>query len=353
MANTVGSVGRKTGVEGSLRRFLGEKKRSEHSAELIDPEILGDESPTSNKRRRISSEADEADMAKGSPIQRTLSGSISVDTLPLYDENSSPAYEPTDSSLKVRQRPSVPHSWSTQLIISTSGFGAALNDASLRSLKYVLQILKSANTHVGDLMERLRKLLNDLDAAKASSHDDVNEKNGDASSRKSIVTHRIQHLNAEIWRTLKSVVNTVSKYTGGALPENASVIVRWQLMSVPRRWQKVVDNHAIAAHADEKGQSNQTEKEAVSSAHRMLAFAVEGIDMMEQVGGVVTSTIDSAEKWLDTMGRKKGENKDSRPGQQSSAEARARDDDVQMDETTPEASFQKQQNEDMLVDTTS
>ena len=35
---------------------------------------------------------------------------------------------------------------------------------------------------------------------------------------------------------LQSVTTHVSRYTGGALPENAGALVRRQLMSVPQRW---------------------------------------------------------------------------------------------------------------------
>lgn len=346
MAHTVGSVGRKTGVEGSLRKYLGSgtPSRQQHDSDMIDPDLLGQE--TSNKRRRISTEHD--DVAMGVPVQRTLSGSMSVDTLPVYDENRSPAYEASESpsaSRSHQQRPSASRSWSTQLMISTSGLGAALNEASLRSLKYVLNILRSANTRVKTLMVALKTLLKDYEEGRLSStqqqleegslnekSQSPNEKSAERSkqngpgrppSEGSIIARRIQALNAEIWQTLKAVVNTVSRYTGGALPENASVIVRWQLMSVPRRWQRAVRLHADPStdakqgearrgekgetRGDEQRSSKEAEKEALTSAHRMLAFALEGIDMMEQVGGVVDSTISSAERWLDSMGRRQRE----------------------------------------------
>lgn len=309
MAHTVGSVGRKTGVEGSLRKYLGNKQH-ESGHDLIDPEILSDE--PSSKRRRISTSHE--DSALGVPIQRTISGDVSVDALPVYDENRSPAYEVTDQSgLLQPQRPAAPRSWSTQLMISTSGLGAALSEASLRSLRYVLSMLKNANTRVRHLMDSLKKILQDLEANRSSASQQqleagFNEKVGaihleTASEGQGTVAERIRRLNAEIWNTLKAVVNQVSRYTGGALPENASVIVRWQLMSVPRRWQRA---QAQAPQPDENGEfPGGDEKEALTSAHRMLAFAVEGIDMMDQVGGVVGSTIESAEKWLATMGRRR------------------------------------------------
>lgn len=348
ISHTVGSVGRRTGVEGSLRKYLGSgtPSRQQREADMIDPDLLGQE--TSNKRRKISGE--EEDTTFDIPVQRTLSGNMSVDNLPVYDENRSPAYEASESpssSLSQQQRSSASRSWSTQLMISTSGLGAALNEASLRSLKYVLNILRNANTRVKTLMEALRTLLKDYEEGRLSStqqqleegslnekSQSLNEKSDQRSrdrppSEGSIIVKRIQALNAEIWQTLKAVVNTVSKYTGGALPENASVIVRWQLMSVPRRWQKAVKLHGDAGETRQGGtqpeqkrqgderegrreSEKETEKEALTSAHRMLAFALEGIDMMEQVGGVVDSTISSAERWLDSMGRRGQGERDDR-----------------------------------------
>lgn len=304
VANTVGTVGRKTGVEKGLRKYLGARRPSE--LDSIDPEILGEE--TGSKRRRISADL-ALDGQMGHSPRRTLTGHSSVDTLPVYDENRSPAYEDSDSA-RMQRTPNLARSWSTQLMISTSGLGAALNDASLRSLKFVLSILRSANSHVTSLMEALKRILHDYEggggAIRLEEGQLLSEKTGAMrlegpsthQQQNSAVTERIKHLNAEIWNTLKSVVNTVSRYTGGALPENASVIVRWQLMSVPRRWQKAMSSQPPNSSI------GTDEKEAVTSAHRMLAFAVEGIDMMEQVGGVVDSTILSAERWLDSMGRR-------------------------------------------------
>lgn len=235
----------------------------------------------------------------------------SSDTLPLYDENSSPAYEEEllstsdNRATDVARRPARPpvlRSWSTQLMISTSGLGIALSDGSLGSLKYCLGTLRNANKHVWSLMEALKRLLQDYER---SSHEGARQ-DGDVRMRESgtsredptMVARRIKQLTDEIWQTVQKVVTTVSSYAGGALPENASAVVRWQLMSVPRRWARAV------AH------SSQSD-DAVSGAHRMLAFATEGLDMMEQVGGVVDKTIQSAEKWLDSMGRKRQDGEDA------------------------------------------
>lgn len=321
MASTVGAVGRRTGVEGSLRRYLRSQRPSR--SQRIDPEILND---TMNKKRKVSVDDDIGDaMDLEHSVHETpqyicdlkmTARNNSVDTLPIYDENKSPAYEEdTDSAVcesrKSRDGPHSNRSWSTQLMISTSGLGAALSEGSLRSLKYCLAILRNANGHVRHLMQALKQLVRDYNKSPERSLEEgemssVSDKTRDAMqidtnlpSEATLIAERIRKLNDEIWQTFKNVVNIVSRYTGGALPENASAVVRWQLMSVPRRWQRAVTRSAHASSDD-----------AVSSANRMLAFAVEGLDMMEQVGGVVDSTIVSAEKWLDSLGRKRQEGAD-------------------------------------------
>lgn len=307
VASTVGTVGRRTGVEGSIRRYLGSRRPSE--LERIDPNLLNE---GVNKKRKIEAMgADGIDAETRDTLQegdvRRASMIASTDSLPVYDENRSPSYEEAISpnSQKVR-RPTANRSWSTQLMISTSGLGAALSDNSLQSLKHCLGNLRLANKHVYTLMQALKELLRDYDQIPSSTLEEgtlTNPQDQDVlmtDSRttfdSSLLSQRIRGVSDEIWQTMQRVVATISRYTGGALPENASRFVKSQLMSVPRRWHSVISRQQAQAVATD---------EAISGAHRMLAFAIEGLDMMEQVGGAVDSTIQSAEKWLDTMGRRK------------------------------------------------
>ena len=334
VASTVGTVGRRTGVEGSLRRYLGSRRTSE--IDRIDPEIL--QQDVAHKRLRLGAEQDQdmdVEQEISESVQRTVSGHSSIETLPAYDENRSPAYEESNAIVEASRphhrlfRPSANRSWSTQLMISTSGLGAALNEASLRSLKYCLNILRGANDHVRNLMDALKRLISEYErnphpgrlqngqvkpADSGSEHIEyaensfeVNREQAMQAEHAETITQRIRHLNDEIWNTLKNVVTNVSTYTGGALPDNESGFVKRQLMSVPGRWQRAISRSS--ASSSESQQQGANEHDAVSSAHRMLAFALEGLDMMEQVGGVVDSTIVSAEGWLESMG--KGHNRGS------------------------------------------
>lgn len=315
MANTVGSVGRKTGVEESLRRYLGRR-----TSDMVDSDVAsrGDVQGRAGHAEHNPKHNTYADRQAHENGIMKLSSNISVDTLPMYDDNKSPAYEEELSPAQSRStdiarrhpRPPILRSWSAQLMISTSGLGVALSDGSLRSLKYCLGTLRNANKHVWNLMEALKRLLQDYDRSSRQvegsgrgSGDEVMS-DGALLDDPAMVAQRIQRLTDEIWQTVQKVVTTVSSYTGGALPENASAVVRWQLMSVPRRWARAVSR------------SSQSD-DAVSGAHRMLAFATEGLDMIEQVGGVVDKTIQSAERWLDSMGRKREEDEDEAEGEDS------------------------------------
>lgn len=199
-------------------------------------------------------------------------------------------------------RPSAHRSWSTQLLISTSGLGAAFNEASLRSLRYCLNVLRSTNAHISSLVQALKRLLADFEQPQRY-HAHLNPEPGgpgpiDEQQNDTLMYERIKQLNNEIWDSVKSVCANISRHTGGALPEVASAYVREQLMSVPVRWQRTASVSSQQAPSDARA-------EAVSSGQRMVAFANEGLDMIDSVHDVVDETIKSAEKWIERVGRQR------------------------------------------------
>ena len=133
---------------------------------------------------------------------------------------------PTNSSSTQDRRVA----WSTQLIMTTSGLGVALSAASLRSLKQCLHLLRGATSHIDSVMRALKLLLAEYEAAlqhrrnsDASDAQDVKAEEGeekDDEVRK--IAEKIKTLSSDIWQTLQGVVQSVSRYTGGALPQNAS-----------------------------------------------------------------------------------------------------------------------------------
>ncbi|USP73040.1 hypothetical protein yc1106_00314 [Curvularia clavata] len=327
MVNTVSSVGRRTGMEKSLRRYLGEGHRRPSDLEQ------GDGDSSRSKRQRIASPADDAmdvDDALAA-ASRTRGGSQSSysESLPAYDDQRSPNYEEAvvsgdaNSQKAPEQRSDTPQdrrvNWSTQLIMTTSGLGVALSETSLRSLKLCLGLLRNATTHIDSVMRALRLVVEEYEAAlrnqrqssssSTTTQDEKAQLNGPMAKMGLVdsekddqvrrIADRIKALSSDIWQTLQSVVQSVSRYTGGALPQNAQTVVRTQLLSVPQRWQLA---SRTAGHRG--GNGADTGGDEIRGANRMLAFAKEGLDMMGQITTVVDGTVQSAETWLQRIGRR-------------------------------------------------
>jgi hypothetical protein len=308
VVNTVSSVGRRTGVEQNLRRYLGEVHRRPSDLEA---------GGRAGKRQRVRSPGSDAmDVEDAYASPRTRGGSQSSfasEVLPAYDDQRSPNYEenavvvidPATGKETGSQNQDRRVNWSTQLIMTTSGLGVALSDASLRSLRICLGLLRSATKHIDTVMHALRLVLEEYETAlrnRRQSNGEASPNTTDVSCRGidpekedqvRIIADRMKTLSSDIWTTLQTVVQSVSRYTGGALPQNASQVVRTQLLSVPQRWQSA----SRSAAAEERG-------EEVRGAHRMLAFAKEGLDMIGQITTVVDGTVRSAEGWLARIGRK-------------------------------------------------
>ena len=297
--STVGHIGRGTGVEGNIRRYLGGDNAGPRQDDDVDRN-----SAVPVKRRRISGGLSEEALSHLPASQRINQNRHSFDGA----RDSRPPHDEAASHQVFR--PSEHRSWSTQLLISTSGLGAAFNEASLRSLRYCLNFIRATNEHINGLVRALRSLLaelqgphsqpgsngwrtEDMPRAGQITPGQPRERGEDDNQ----LSERIRQLNDEIWNTVKSVCTNISRYTGGALPESAGQFVRAQVMSVPARWQRTAPQQTPT---DSRAQT-------LSNGQRMVAFANEGLDMMGQVHGVVDETIQSAEKWLDRVGRRTSE----------------------------------------------
>lgn len=276
--------------------------------------------------------ADAMDVESPYASSRTRGGSQSsyAESLPAYDDHRSPKYEelavvvvdpvtgkPRTQEEQAQSAQDRRVNWSTQLIMTTSGLGVALSDASLKSLKACLRLLLGATKHIDATMNALKLLLDEYEAAvrnSRSTHPDETGLDADVAmsgaedEQVRAIAEKMKRYSSEIWTTLQSVVTSVSRYTGGALPQNASQVVRTQLLSVPQRWQLASQTTSSGNEGGEGG------GEEVRGANRMLAFAREGLDMMGQITAVVDGTVQSADAWLGRIGR-------TPQPQQNSAEA--------------------------------
>ncbi|KAL7945373.1 Opi1 domain-containing protein [Trichoderma barbatum] len=321
LANTVNSVGRVTGVEGGVRWFLGAGRR--HPAPTSDPDSNG-----SNKRRRTGESSSSSD-ANGSPdlnglddlssvmskTPRRLSTASTVDTLPAYDDQRSPAYTETAPAT---HKPPSSQPWQTRLMMSTSGLSVAMSAESLRSLKYCLRWLRWTNDHMNRAILNLKHALEEYEKAEKKERSEGgssanNTSDGEAmdvdgaeksqqkpNPSRSELAARINSLKGDILKTLQDVINNVSKYAGGALPENARVLVRRHLTSLPQRFRLATMSDRDSENGSRDGDSAMRE-----GAQKVLVLAKEGLDMVTQVTGVLDGTIVSAEQWCERMGKRR------------------------------------------------
>lgn len=332
MVNTVGSVGRLTGVEGGVRWFLGGRRPSHHSPS--DAETAGE---NSNKRRKVETDSQETDgNAPRDPYpvyrqelqhrQRAPSHSSTADSLPAYDDYRSPSYEDTERALVPTQLQgevrSPGSSWQSRLVLSTSGLSVAMSDESLRSLKYCLSWLSWANEHIGKVILALKSALEQYDKSPAAENsgaiansDEKSEHAGQmvvrSEAERSALNAKVAELKGDVLKTLKEVVDVVSKYAGGALPDNARELVKRHLTSLPQRFR--LANSRSSGETGSPRNPEQSDAE-IEGANRVLVLAKEGLDMMAQVSGVLDGTIISAEEWCERLGKKKREETEGEMG---------------------------------------
>ncbi|KAL2129820.1 hypothetical protein VTI74DRAFT_7269 [Chaetomium olivicolor] len=311
VGKAVGTVSRKTGVEGGVRWIFGIRNKKQHSTTDIETGERG------NSKRRKSERSDKAQKSlDASPLSVAVDAddrrmSIStVDTLPAYDDQRSPAYtEVADEKTASAPGSGAPgqQQWGQRFVVTTSGLGVAMRQESLRSLKYCLKVLKDTNKHVSDVLVNLKNLIEEYDQAAQKDVEDHDMENGstctpNAAADRVRLLQRMGELRSDIFRAIHHTVQTVSKYAGSALPENARNIVHRQLMSLPGLYQL----HYIR-ESERRRENSSPDSLARDSAHLALLFAKEALQMMTQVGDVLNRTLMSAEEWCETLYRKKNE----------------------------------------------
>ncbi|MCJ1463689.1 hypothetical protein MMC07_002298 [Pseudocyphellaria aurata] len=320
VVNTVGTAGRISGVETGVRWFLRRSNSNEADR---------------NKKRRRSEEpgAPTRDIERGlressaqSHIQHRFSEMSFTEPLPPYDEERSPMYEehkgsePRQGEDSQRNR-----NWQTRLILSTSALGVAMSEESLRSLKYCLGGVRWANGRLCGIIVALQRVVEEWNGSRQeSSHAAYSEGDRFASSpdargrdsnssatsspprdRTAILQH-IQALKSDAIRTVKQVVEIVSKYAGGALPENARNLIHKYLTTIPHRFRLA----SLSNGSERSPSEHEPESETITNAKRAIRLVREGLDLLAQISGVLDGTIMSAEEWCDRLGRKRARSVD-------------------------------------------
>jgi hypothetical protein len=279
-----GTIGRVTGVEGGLRWALQRRESTDQTQGQRKTDLL----PLDESSNGLDVEKGFGDRPAAGNMRRSSQLSF-AESLPAYDEaGRSPAYQEQQQLVLQSRERQPPPGWRAQLMITTSGLGIAMRDESLQSLRYCLSWLNWANQRLGGAIQNLKDLLHRWDG---QQNDQEHE------SRQATISARIADLKTDVLSTLKQVVEVVSNYAGGALPENARNLVHRHLTSLPHRFNLA---SAIPSNTENGG-------EAAGSAHRVMVLAQEGLDMMSQVSRVVNDTLVSAESWCEKLGRRRPE----------------------------------------------
>ena len=154
---------------------------------------------------------------------------------------------------------------------------------------------------------------------------------------------QLTNVKRDVVATVRQVVDVVSKYAGGALPEPARTRVRGFILHLPQAWASAArrDNVAPApattrgrgstrrsarrTNASGTGETSRpasptrhlrqnnasangplvavppTAGSAKQAAQRILALATESLDMMRGVTGVVKDSLDRADAWVERL----------------------------------------------------
>lgn len=227
VSNVVSAVGRRTGLEGVLRRGL------QRSSSI--PSATAQHRPDYSKKRKTRSDADkkgDADAARKVLVQQKRDS----------------------EALEVEGQ-----TWQKRLMLSTSGLGVALNDESLKNLKYCLQWLRFLNVHLSKLVTALRSVVEELDNHQQQQQQQVqvqqNTVEGEGAfgrllpvgceQRRAQLAARVEGLKAEVVGTMKKVVEVVSNYTGSALPDNARDLIKRSSPLPPSSLRQIESNHPM------------------------------------------------------------------------------------------------------------
>ncbi|KAF8961993.1 transcription factor Opi1-domain-containing protein [Flammula alnicola] len=117
------------------------------------------------------------------------------------------------------------------VLLEAGGLSAALSEESMRRLKYCLQWLQYATAHIDAQILILRDFTANLQPLPSDSL---------STTRRPPISEdhmrKLTDVRRDIVHTIRQVVDVVSKYAGGALPEPARNRVRGFILKLPQRW---------------------------------------------------------------------------------------------------------------------
>ncbi|KAF9464914.1 transcription factor Opi1-domain-containing protein [Collybia nuda] len=277
-----------------------------------------------------------------------------------------PSEQPRNSSADVgNERQVAQRSRWQAVLLEAGGLSAALSEESMRRLKYCLQWLQYATAHIDAQILILRDFTASLQPLPPHS-----QTRGQPHPISQAHLRTLTAVRRDIVQTIRQVVDVVSRYAGGALPEPARGRVRGFILELPQRWARKAgpalgaedverdhererdrerERESVAAasgsavrrgnrraagrergagagssatssraaspitrhprHQEDNGEQPVSAGTAILAAQRILTLATESLDMMRGVTGVMKDSLDRAEAWvsrLRTVGIQRG-----------------------------------------------
>jgi len=296
-------------------------------------------------RRPSSADSDEGSASvererKRGRSSRELGPEIFDVSMRLHSAERDPSTEPERNILAdnpEEQQQVVQRSRWQAVLLEAGGIGAAVSEESMRRLKYCLQWLQYATTHIDGQIVILRDFMASLQPPPGSPH----ALNPDALISQERM-RQLTNVKRDVVETVRQVVDVVSKYAGGALPEPARTHVRGFILHLPQAWASAARRENVAptpiptrgrgttrrsarrGNASGTGETSRptsptrhprqnstgaggaapvppTAGSAKQAAQRILALATESLDMMRGVTSVVKDSLDRADAWVERL----------------------------------------------------
>ncbi|KXN86220.1 Transcriptional repressor OPI1 [Leucoagaricus sp. SymC.cos] len=178
-------------------------------------------SPMDNSR--IGSPITVEDRRTRSPEQQTSQSRNRHSTNDREMQNSQQQNQNPDQQVAQRSR------WQAMLL-EAGGLGVALSDENMRRLKYCLNWLLYATAHIDAQILILRDFIESIRPMPQTNSSNRRPPISEEQLRK------LTEVRKDIVSTVRQMVDVVSKYAGGTLPEPARGKVRGFILKLPQRW---------------------------------------------------------------------------------------------------------------------
>ncbi|TPX36962.1 hypothetical protein SmJEL517_g01005 [Synchytrium microbalum] len=174
-----------------------------------------------------------------------------------------------------------------------------LTDETMRALKYCLQWLQYATSHIERQIAILRdylaragsQVVGMIAGSSSQLTPPLSPSNELAMTTGNDLMAVVVGIKREIVDTLRKVVDVIGRYAAAYLPGDARTSVRGFILNLPTRW--------ATLNGSEASSGNNTSTNAASAeAHKVLTLAGESSNMLKSVMHIFAQTVDGAERLM-------------------------------------------------------